>query len=257
MRNMMIALTAVLVVALAATDVMAQGRGGRGGGFGGRGGGGGQMGAIRLLSVEKVAQEIGLTDEQSAEIREFAQEQRGSRPQRGNFRDMTDEERQKMRDERAAQQTEQQKAETEKLAKILDEGQLKRLEEIKLQIQGAGALLVADVQSKLGLSSETVSALEKAAAKNREEMMSLFRSGDRDGFREKATEMRASMEKEMLGLLTSTEQEQFTAMQGEKLDVSMQDLMGGRGQGGQNARGNRGNRGQGGRPQRDGGSELE
>lgn len=256
MRNMMIALTAVLVTALAVTDVMAQGRGGRGG-FGGRGGG--QMGALRLLTNEKVAEAIGLTDEQATEIREYSEEQRGSRPQRGNFRDMSDEERQAMRDQRA----ERQEAEEAKLAEILDEGQVKRLEEIKLQLLGVNALLLEEVQQKLGLTSETVTSLQDAAQKSREEMMSMIREGGRDGFREKAAEMREALEKDMLALLTSTEQEEFKAMQGEKLDISAQDLMGGRGgrgQGGPNARGDRGNRGergQGRRPQRDGGSELE
>ncbi|MCA9241514.1 MAG: hypothetical protein KDA37_14995, partial [Planctomycetales bacterium] len=241
MRSLLTLTVVTVAVALVAGDAMAQRRGfGRGGG--GRNPG---FGKVQLLGVEKVAENLGLSDEQKKQVADLQQEmrdQRGDRGPRGdrqNFRDMSEDERTAFREERAKQAAERQQLEMDKLTQILSGEQLERLNQVYLQVRGASALLDKQVQADLGLSEETVkkltSTVDEANQERGSQMRELFQSGDREAMRMKMAELTQAFNEKVLGVLSKDEQDKFAAMQGEKLDVSMQDLF--RGFGG---RGNRG-----------------
>lgn len=255
MHRLTIAAIVSLVCVLVAGDALAQGRG-RGGRFGGGAGRGGQMNKATLLSIPAVAEDLGLSEEQKSGVASLQEEargqrrgQRGQRGERPNFRDMSEEDRQAMRDERREQAEAQRKEAEGKLKELLDDRQMERLNEIALQIQGANALLTEPVQQKLSLSEETVSELQQTAndtrRETREQMRDIFGGGDRENAMQKMRELQEQTNNKLLGVLSAEQRQQFEQMQGAKLELSQEDLRnamrGGRGQRGQ--RGNRGNRG--------------
>lgn len=258
MRSLVTMTVLTVAVAMVASDAMAQRRG-----FG-RGGGGRnqQISKLQLLGVEKVAENLDLSDEQKQQVADVRQEMRGDRGDRGrrggqNFRDMSEDERAAFREEQEKQAAERQQREMDKLAQILSGEQLERLNQISLQVRGASALLDKQVQSDLGLSEDTVKQLattaEEANAERGQQMRELFQSGDRDSMREKMTQLTEEYNSKLLGVLPQDAQDKFAAMQGDKLDISMQDLF--RGFGGRGNRGGGG--GQGGRPNRESRPEIE
>jgi Spy/CpxP family protein refolding chaperone len=160
-RPLTIGMLGLLLLAVLATSVDAQGRGGRGrggfgqGGFGGGGfgrggfGGGGLLGALR---DEDLQRELGITDEQRTAIEALSEN--APRPDFGQLRDLSDEERQaalaKLRDdmEQLRQQSEA------KLKDILQPEQYTRLQETSWQRSGARALLDESLAGELQLTEE-------------------------------------------------------------------------------------------------------
>lgn len=260
---------AIVMVAVASSDVCAQGRGGRGRGRGfggpGFGGPGGGFNVMGLLAVEEVRAEIELTEEQQDDVRKAAEEARDNRPPRGerpNFREMSDEEREQffaeMR-ERAEKRAQEAK---EQLAEILLPHQLERLDQIALQIQGVGALANAEVAKKIGLDDEQVKTIqtEMQEARNgmREKIREMFAAGDREGMREKIEALRKEVDEQVLAKLTDEQREKFAELKGEPFDMPASMFRRG-GPGGPRGRGGReggGRRGGGDRPQRPAGVET-
>ncbi len=126
-----------------------------GGGPGGPGGRGGMFGMgfnplavpgaeLMLLNSEDVQKEVAVTDDQKTQVTELQQKtmddmrtQMRSMFQGGaNFRDMSDEERTKFRDDMLKKSEESGKKTEEKLGKILDAKQMDRLKQLQLQAQG-------------------------------------------------------------------------------------------------------------------------
>jgi DNA-binding MarR family transcriptional regulator len=179
----------------------------------------------------------------------FVQEEQPRR----RFQDLSEEERQKLRDDFRKRAEERNKEASDKLAKILSPEQLERLNEIYIQIQGVSALQDPEVAAKLKIDEKDREKMrevqQEASEKMREEMQELFRSGDRDKIREKFTEMRKDVEKDVLGVLSKSQQKQFKEMQGEPIKLSEEELRNARSrrQGGRRQGGRRqGGRGQGG-----------
>ena len=261
----------LLVVALAMTaEAQPGGRGGRGGPQGGRGGqfggrggmmfGGGMMGRgggglLRLAQNEAVQKEIDALDDQVEAIDKAAEELRGERPDMSGFRDMSEEERTKFF-EKMRKEAEERVAKGDKaLAEILLPHQIERLEQINVQQMGLRALVDDDVAAKLSLGAKKAK-IEEAMQKMGEEMMGLFRSGDRENMREKAQELREKAEKEIMGMLSADQKKAFEKMKGEPFEMPRPQFGGRGGRGGPG--GDRGNRGgdrggDRGRPQRPGG----
>jgi Spy/CpxP family protein refolding chaperone len=243
-------LTVGAVVALcAASDAWSQERGGgrfgRGGIFGG---GVTQMG---LLRVDKIREEIKLTDEQQQQVREagreLAEAARGGRGGQGfqNFQEMTDEERQEFFAQMQERAAERAKAEKAKIAEILEDDQEKRLGEIYVQVAGADALSDADIAAALKITDDQK---EKIATARRDffaNMRDQLQDLDVEERRAKMAELRQEADKAVVAVLSEEQQTQFEGMKGEKLELSDDELAqarrGGFGRGGRG--GGRGGRG--------------
>lgn len=229
---------AVVVMLVAASDAAAQRGGGRG--FGG-------VSHMGLLRVEKVQEEINLTEEQQEEVRAARQELREDREGQGgggqNFRDLSDAERQEFIARMQERRQERAKAEKEKLASILNEEQMKRLNEIYLQAAGAQALENPEIVAALKITDEQkeklADAQEEARNTRREQMRELFQSGDREAAREKMAEVRKETDAIILAVLTDEQKQQLEQMKGKAIELTQEDLGrasgfgGGRGRGGQ------------------------
>lgn len=226
------------------------GRGGFGGGFGGGGG------AAGLLFMEEVRKEVGVTDEQNEKIRKAMEEIGGGRGPGGpggfggpggrGGADLSEEERQKRMEEFRKQAEERAKKTDAALKSVLDEKQMARLEELRIQREGAAALSRPEVAAKLKLSDEQKEKVKTALESGR---MDRNAFGGRDASpedRQKAmAEFAAKREKanaDAVAVLTEEQKTAFAALQGEKFEFP-QPNFGGRGPGGPGGRGARPPRG--------------
>jgi Spy/CpxP family protein refolding chaperone len=222
------ALAAVAIVCFAALAEAQQGgqpgrRPGQGGPWMMRGGGS----LLWLARNEAVQKEIELLDDQKAQLDKLAEE---LRPQRGgdggerpDYRNMSEEERQKFRDEMRKRFEERTKTANEKLKKVLLPHQVKRLEQISLQLRGTGALADPDVASKLGLSEDQQTKVEETMAANREAVMAkareLRQGGRNDQAREQLRKLRKEGEAKVLAVLTAEQKEKFEQLKGQKFEM--------------------------------------
>ena len=285
--------TALAVVAVAlfcftdAVDAQGGGRGGRGG----RGGGpGGRIGASQLLGVEAVQQELQITSEQLEALGGLIGNRRGGggqgRPEGGGGGRGQGGAGGGGRGQGGAGGGGRGQggaggggrgqggaggggrgqgggrgaggaggAEMEaQLAEILNEAQIKRLSEIRVNVLGANALTDSKVAEAVGLTEADLQKIEEARsnafAEMRQNMMS-GGGGDRSAMMEKIQEMRASVDKSIMEMLTEEQAARFQTLKGEPFELDMRELMmGGRGgRGGQGGPGGRpGGGGAGGRP---------
>lgn len=203
------------------------GRGGGGGGFGGgqgRGGfGGGQMGGFgagvhNLANRADVQRDINATDDQKTKIAALNETMREE--MRGAFSGFAGGgERPDMNAIRASMEKMNEKGKTE-LAKILDAGQMKRIDEIQIQLAGANALLLPAVQKALGLSPDQVSKLTALQQKQQEANMSIMeKQRNQEISREEAQAAREKNTKaladEFNKVLTPEQSDKFKAMAGK------------------------------------------
>ena len=141
----------------------------------------------------------------------------------------------------------------EQLAEILNEAQIKRLNEIRINVLGANALTDSKVAEAVGLTTDDVQKIEEARsaafAEMRQNMMQNMSGGggDRSAMMEKMQEMRASVDKSIMEMLTEEQATRFQTLKGEPFELDMRELMMG-GRGGQGGPGGRGGGGAGGRP---------
>jgi len=201
--------TCLAMATLAPEQAAAQATAQRGGWLGGRGLG---ISAAQLVAQEPVQKELGVSSEQAAKLADLP---KGEASQRG-FRDMSEEERRQAMDTRAKLVAEQDKA----LAGILDEKQLARLTQIKMQAVGARALLDEDVAKRMKMTPEQTEKLQAGL----QEIMQAARGGGGGPaqWRQQALEKVAE-------ILTPEQKADFKALQGTEFDLSKLELgMGGR-----------------------------
>lgn len=232
---------------------------------GGRGGFGRGSSRLALLRIEVVQKELGLSEDQIAAIKKLQEELRpmgrgaGSRPgggegqpRRGGRRpnndnapdaridgpdrffvkvqpgrgQLSDEERQKLREEAQARA----KKEREELAKILKPDQLKRLKEIYIQHAGLAAQGDADVATDLGISDEQKTKMAKVREEQGAKLRELFTgdAGDREAARTKMTELRKETDEKVLAVLSEDQKKKFEDMKGKKFDMPEQPARRGR-----------------------------
>ena len=199
----------LVMAALAPEQAAAQATAQRGGWLGGRGLG---ISAAQLVAQEPVQKELGLSSEQATKLADLP---KGETNQRG-FRDMSEEERRQAMDTRAKLVAEQDKA----LAGILDEKQLARLTQIKMQAVGARALLDEDVAKRMKMTPEQSEKLQAGL----QEIMQAARGGGGGPaqWRQQALEKVAE-------ILTPEQKAEFKTLQGPEFDLSKLELgMGGR-----------------------------
>ncbi|MDP1797268.1 MAG: hypothetical protein Q8K78_07290 [Planctomycetaceae bacterium] len=214
-RSWAVMITAALVLA-SGVSAMAQPPRGGGRGFGG---GGGFGGPAFLVAMEAVQKELAVTDAQKEKLDKLREEARAGFGGGGNPRDLSDEERAKLR----TQMEERTKKTEESLKAILDEKQHARLNQLVIQQAGVMALSRPDVAEKLKLTDEQKTKLREVAEAGRG-------AGGRGGFnpnasqeeRQKAMEeARARREKttaDAMAVLNADQKKAFEDMQGKKFE---------------------------------------
>jgi hypothetical protein len=227
MRTVTVSLLGLLCAVSLAS---AQGRGGRGGGFGGRGMGMGMgVDQMSLLRVEKVRQELDLVDEQVAKIQDLRDSRRPGRGDgdRPNFQDMTREQVQEMMQQRRNEMNAE-------LKKILLEDQWARLQQIYVQVAGSAAVTDEDVAAKLALTDDQKAQIQATRDEAGQQMfaqMRELRDLDEAARRDKMEELRKATDEKVLAHLTAEQKAQFESLKGEPLEISMEEVLAGRGGG--------------------------
>jgi hypothetical protein len=235
-----------------ATAAQAQPGGGRG--FGGGFGGGFGTSRLRLLQVEAVQKELGLTEDQIASIKKLQGElapmgrgrggggggrpggngQRGRRPANPDVRvegperffvqaqgqrtPPSEEDIKKFRE----QAQERAKKEREELAKILKPEQAKRLMEIYVQQAGVNALSDDEVAKAVGVSDEQKEKMGKIRQEAMAGMRDLFGGGDREAARAKLEDLQKSTNEKVLAVLSDDQKKKFEDLKGKKFDMPEQ-----------------------------------
>ncbi|WLD14617.1 hypothetical protein [Planctellipticum variicoloris] len=227
-----VVLASALLVSLA-SQAQAQGQRGFGGGRGGFGGFGGG-GAAGLIAMEAVQKEIGVSTEQVEKIQTAIRELGGGRGPGGgdrpNFQEMSEEERTKFFEEMRKQGEERAKKAEEILKANLDAKQLARLEELRIQREGAGALARTEVAAKLKLTDDQKEKIKEALASAQVDLRGGGGGGfDREAMQKRFEEARAKREKanaDALAVLTADQKTAFDGLQGAKFEFP---AFGGRG----------------------------
>ncbi|MBM4091169.1 MAG: hypothetical protein FJ276_17360 [Planctomycetes bacterium] len=234
MNRRMVWGTTLVALLMFTASVFAQGQ--RGGGQRGAG----MMGMMRgmsmvqLLQNEAVRKEIVLTEEQQSKLREMAQAAReGAGGGMPNFQEMSDEERQKLREEMTKRAEETQK----KLAEILDDKQMTRLKEINLQVMGARAFMLPEVSDALGITNEQ---REKIQTAQREAFQGLMGGGAPDP--EQMAKAQEQVKETIMNILSDEQKSTFKKMVGEPFDVTQVRGAGRGGPGGEQGERPRGGR---------------
>lgn len=250
---------ASVLMAVASSTAWAQpgGRGGFRGGFGGPGGFGGTPNLMDLVNIEAVQKEIEVLDDQLAAVKKAGEELRAAREaQRGqgerpDYRNMSEQEREKAFAEMRQRREKETATANAKLGEILLPHQIKRLQEISLQLRGTAALNDPKVAAELKITDEQKKKLEEVNNANMESFRTLFQGGnrdrsdqDREQMRTKMQDMRKQAEGKVLAVLTADQKAQFEKMKGEAFQMPE----GAFGFGGRQGRGGEGGRKD--RPQR-------
>jgi Spy/CpxP family protein refolding chaperone len=254
-RVVVLLVASLVVVATVAQTAPAQNRGQRGRGAGGFGGPGGRgANELRLLNSEQVQKEIDLLDEQKEDIQKLIESSRAQmRELFAGLRELGEEERRA----RFAEMREKMESMNEKLQKDIGEillpHQQERLKQIALQMQGNQALSNPEVAAKLDLSEQQKDRLAQAREDAREKMRELFSNareerGDRAAAREKMTQLRADLDRQIADVLTADQKRKLDEMRGEPFELDRSQLRGNR------RNGERGGRGRGNRDGRDRGN---
>jgi Spy/CpxP family protein refolding chaperone len=201
--------------------------GSQAGGPGGGGGRGGRRprGLTGLLSVEEVATELNLNEEQQTKIEELSQtlraESSGMREIFSQLREADESEQAQLREQIDTLRAENEAKAKEALKEILNEEQMTRLQQINWQQTGPSALTTADAAEKLGLSEEQQQKLA--------ELSDQRDAAIRDASREERQAVRDSYDEQFLAVLTEEQQTQWKSLLGESFEMPAPTRGGGRG----------------------------
>lgn len=197
-------LVAGLVIQASMTSAFAQ--------FGGRGPGGGgrAMSAGLLLQQKSVQEELKLTSDQMAKLKEAGEKMRASFSGGAGGGGDREEARKKFE--------EAQKAADKAMAEILTADQNKRVKEIALQQAGPMALANADTAKDVGLTEDQQSKVKAIADGLREEMGKLFQAGAGQDARAKMQDLRKSANDKVVALLTDDQKKKWADMTGKKFE---------------------------------------
>jgi Spy/CpxP family protein refolding chaperone len=253
MRRHLFPLFSFGLAAALTTSTWAQDEGGgrrRGGGFGGRGF---TIDKVALMGSEQVKKELKVTEEQGKKIEEVLASHREALRGSfggGNFRDLSDEERQKAMDEMAKKRAELVKKTDGALAAVLNKEQVQRLNEIHVQQQGVEALNDEAVVAALKLTDEQKAKI-KGVITTRDEELAKLRPTRRRGeggdgppgggeeARAKIDKVRKDADTAAFAVLTKEQNESLAKLKGAAFELDRSTLRGAGGFGG----GGRGGRG--------------
>lgn len=191
-----------------------------------------------LLNIPTVQKDLELIDEQKAKLKELNEKNQAAIREMfsgmGNWRDMSQEDRQK-RFEEMRKKGEAQAENTKKaIEEILLPHQLDRLKGIALQRMGVAALNDKEIQQDLRMTADQVAkikAINEEAAKAGQEMFAGMRDLSPEERQARFAEMgrkmqesRKEMESKILGVLTAEQKESLEKMKGEKLEIPESEL---------------------------------
>jgi len=197
--------------------------------------------------MEEVQKEISVTDDQKATLEKLAEERRASRGNfnPGEFQNLSEDERAKRMEELRKTMEESAKKADEQIKSVLKPEQVARLNQLRLQQDGIGALAREDVQKELGLSEEQVGKI-KAATEARNAGGGGFGGGrgfqdmseeDLRKLREEMTARRDKYNADMNAVLTADQKAAFEKMKGAEFKFPERGGFGGPGGGGPGGRG--------------------
>lgn len=235
------AISVLVVSVLGASIAFAQGGGGQRGGGQGRGGFGQRGGfnyELTLLNRSDVQKDLGLTDDQRTKVDEYITKNRpqgrgnggggngGGGGQRGNGGGGGGGQRgggQLSAEQIAAfqkQQQERREKTRKELLEIISEAQLKRVDEINLQLQGFLAVATPSIQEALGFTTEQKAKVTDLQTKQREANQGLGQqlrdqAITMEDFRDRMTKNNDVMKAELGKILTADQAAKFKAMQGK------------------------------------------
>jgi hypothetical protein len=223
-------------------------RGVRGGQFGERGRGAAGITSVTLLRIEQIRGELKLDEAQAATIdaaiEAFREERREGRPDREAFQNLSDEEREQLRDERQAAQQELTSKTDEVISVLLKSEQNARLRELLIQVNmktnPIGTLKSDDMKATLHLSKHQIGRIDEIEESMRREQSATWeamreafssQNGERPDFtqvREKMQNLNQKFNKQVLGVLTADQSSELQAMQGEAMEIDLQSIRGNR-----------------------------
>ncbi len=240
-------IVAVLAGLLLAAPALSQaqgpggGGGGRRGGFGGGGIQGGNIGAAGLLRIEEVQKELGVTDEQKAELTKIMESMRTAGGPGGfnreEFQKLSEEERAKKFEEVRKEGEERSKKADEAVKTLLKPEQWTRLSELRLQREGVRSWSREEVQTQLALTDEQkakIKALTEDQGPRPGDGNRNFRDmsqEERAKFGEEMAARREAFDKGMAEVLTPEQKETWTKLQGAEFKFPNRGFGGGQGGG--------------------------
>jgi hypothetical protein len=203
-------LVALGLAAVLTTPAMAQQRGRGGFGFG-------RAGLSMLLSNASVQEELKLDDSQKDKAREFAEKAREKMTAaREELQGLDQEERMKKFREMAA---ESNTAARKFAAETLKSEQVKRLEQIELQVGGANAFAEEGLQKKLSLTDDQKSAVASINESSMQELREIGRDVDFQERMEKTREIRSKALDSIKGKLTDEQKTKYTELLGSPFEI--------------------------------------
>lgn len=202
-----------LVVVLTASAAWAQPGGGRGF-FGGPGR---QQSGVMLLGIDEVRTELATTSEQNTKLEDLGRDVRAKAQDAfGDFQNQSEAERAESR----KKLDEINKEADAKLAGILKPEQLDRLNQLKLQREGATAIARPEVADKLGLTKEqkdqAAKIVETYNSQGNQRNFGDLSDEERQKYFAERQQQREKVQGELLALLNADQKTKWEQMQGKK-----------------------------------------
>ena len=220
---------AVLLM-LVTTSVQAQRRGGM------RmfGGNSAEQIKIQLLGMEKVRKEIKLDEDDAKKVADIAsdardeirQEMRELIQDAGNFREMDEDERKEFREKFTKMMNEINGDAWKEISKIVDKDQIKRLDQLAIQRQGASAFLGKNLQKELEITKEQIKKMREKNTELQKEMQEAIQEAvqdrDREAMNEARTEYREASQEAFMKILTDKQKKKYKELIGEEFEFPQQ-----------------------------------
>lgn len=231
-RGLTSLIRAMAAVALAATLLVQAAQAQFGGGGGRRGGGGGMGGfqtpTLRELGRDSIVQELKLTEEQQAKVRELAEAPPENAERQfeifGAMREASEEEQSALRAELQQLNDARDLKVEEQLKGVLTPEQATRLEQIVLHRAGPSALTRPDRADKLKLTDEQKQTFADLSAERQTSMFGNFGMS-----REEREALDKEWNEKFLAVLTDQQREAWTAWLGPEPPAIPEGERGGRG----------------------------
>jgi DNA-binding MarR family transcriptional regulator len=173
----------------------------------------GNVSPARLLMVDEVQDELKLTDEQRSTAKEIIEKLTAGRQKL--FAEIK-----KGDGKRASGVAKLEREAQSAIDELLNDQQMKRLDEIMLQVNGASQLARKEVRERLKVTEEQekkLAEVRRRNAKARRDALANF-EGDRMA---KSVELQREADAKFLEVLTPEQRKQLEAMQGKKLEIKL------------------------------------
>lgn len=226
-RSLWISSLTVILVATCAANASAQGnRKGQGGGMGR---GFGAISPVTLAANADVQKDLGVKEEAAEKIKALGEEMNTARRElmSGGF-PMDQEGRQKLMEDL----NKLNKEFGDKLGKLIDEKQTKRLDEIQIQVTGfSGALAMPKVAEALKITDEQQQDIRAAG----QDSFAKLRELGQDATAEQRAEVMKEAETAMMKVLTDDQKKAYETLKGKPFEAAAKvqaSMRGGMGRGG-------------------------